>query len=1212
LALTVLLILFMGLGGARSLAQLYVGSLTGVVTDASGAVIPNAKVALTDVQKGLTFTATTDPTGRYLLRDLAPSTYRLVIEASGFAKYVREGIILEVKQNASIDAQMVVGTTVQEVEVKAGAPLLATQDAVTGQEVDRTMMNDLPLVGRSAYDLAFLAPGVTQPALGDSAIPVLTPIQGSSGNNFISNGGRNITTDVLLDGVTSTATDYQVKYPVYMPSIDAIQEFKVEQNNFSADIGYSGGTVVNVILRSGTNKFHGTLYEFLRNSALDSNNWFNNASNLPIPPLRYNDFGGVIGGPIRKDKTFFFFDFEGSRRRTLTTYAAGVPSVAERTGDFGELCADNAGTFNAQGVCSSPQGQIWDPYSGVYTPSLGGPVRQTFVPFNNMITYQSAGAAVLNGTPLQLPAMPGNLINPVAKAMMSFYPAPNVAVGTAAYNPYDNWAGSGTGMYSDNRYDVRLDHRLSERTQVNGRFSSDWGFEQTPLCWDNALDPCSSGPVHPGSTSASINVTHNLSPNTLLSLTYGLTRGGWVQSGVVGLFPNFNPVTTLGMPAYILDAGVRTSPWATIGGGYLVAAANSLGQMGWDIANIERQTHDVLGSMDHIAGRHEIKAGAELRVSQNNTWLPCCPTGYFYADQFGSSQQPFAIGGDGMATFLTGTSTDGYGAYQFALAPAMTSRQIGGYALDNWKATTRLTVNFGIRYDVEVPETERHNKLNYFDPTLPSPLQVPGLPNLVGGDVFVTASQRRQVPIYPYEWQPRVGLAYRINSSTVLRAGYGVFYDMYSFAAGSPGYLPGEDGFQTNTPWVTTYQNNLATPGATLSNPWPNGLIVPTGSSLGALTNVGFSPSGPIRAWNTSPQSQTWSLGIQRELPGHVLIDANYVGTKGTHLIFSGFANLNFLGPSVEKLSPSGIANLESLVPNPFAGIITNLASPLSASTVPAWQLQLPSPQFSGGESLVEPPWANSFYNAFQLRVEKRMSQGLELLVTYTNSKSLDDSSTNGENWTFAGGFNHFQDPNRLYLERGLSEFDISQLLQLTYVYQLPVGHGKHWGGGWPGWENAILGGWQTNGILRFSTGQPVSLSLSGGTSLPTYGPQEPNLLASLKRAGGAESTWLNQYFANPQVAVVPTPFTLGTGPAVLPDVRGPGVRNANLSLFKEFPVSKLGEGSHLEFRLESFNALNHPQFCPPSGTANLPTFGEITCQSNVPREVQIGLKLYW
>jgi Carboxypeptidase regulatory-like domain len=1194
-------------------AQLYTASLTGIVKDSSGAIIPGAKATMIDRAKGTYYSAVSDAHGRYLFLSVPPSTYSLKVEARGFKTYEQQGITLAVNQSASVEVVLQVGSITQTVNVSGAAPLLRTQDAVTGQEVTRTDINDLPLIGRDAYDLTELAPGVTPPATGTASIPVLTPIEGSSDNNYISNGGRNLETDVLLDGVTSTVNDYQVRYPAYMPSIDAIQEFNVEQNNFSADTGFSGGTVINVILRSGTNQFHGSLYEFFRDGSLDANNWFNNASNIPIPPLRYNDFGGTIGGPIRKDKTFFFFDYEGSREGEMATYTAGVPSAAEKGGDFSGLCGEPNGpapgaTFNAQGMCSNPNGQLWDPYSGVFNANLGGPVRQTFIPFNNMATFQSAGSPLLDGTVLQLPARPGNLIDPVAEKMFSYFPAPNVAVGTPAYNPYDNWAGSGTSIFNDNHFDAKIDSHVSNRVQLSGRFSDDWGYQQVAMCWDNPLDPCSTGPISPGSQSVALNAVYSVSPNKLLNLSYGFVRGDWIRGGVDAWFPSFSPVTTLGMPSYIMDSGVRQSPFITLGQ-YVTAGPNNLGEQGWSIGNEPRLTHDVLGNFDDIAGRHEFKTGAEFRVDQANSWLPGTPTGDFYFDQFGTSEDPAANGGDALASFLTGTSTDGYGGYEFPLAPAQTSLQYAVYGLDNWKATTKLTVNMGLRYSIETPTTERHNQLNYFDPTLASPLQVPGLPNLMGGDVFVTPSDRTQVPIYWDEVQPRFGLAYRIGSNTVFRAGYGIFYGSSPYVAGSPGYLDGEDGFQTDMSWVTTYQNNRATPGATLSNPFPDGLLFPTGSKLGALTNVGFTPSGPIRAWNQSPQTQTWSLGFEHQLPGHVLVDANYVGTKGTHLIFAGFTNLNYLGSAVENLSQQGIAALESSVPNPFYGIVTNLASPLSASTVPEWQLRVPSPQFNG-TSVDEPLWANSIYNAFQLRIEKRFSNGLEFLVTYVNSKSLDDASVNGDNWTFAGGFDHFQDPNRLYLEYGLSEFDVSQVLQPSYVYQLPFGPGKRWGSGWPGWADALLGGWQTNGIWRFGTGFPIPLSLSGGTSLPTYGPQQPNLLAPLQRNNGAN--WRTQYFANPQVAVVPAPFTLGDGPPVLPNVRAPGEEDVSLSLFKEIPVNKLREGSYVEVGLETFNAFNYTQFCAPASTVNLPTFGQVTCQYNSPREVQLRLKLYW
>jgi len=308
-------------------AQLYSGSLAGVVTDPSGAVVPGAKVTATDVGKGFTFSAITEATGRYLVRPLPPSTYNLRVDAQGFKSYIRDGITLDVHQNATIDVPLELGATTQSVNVVGTAPLLDMRDAVTGQEVNRTFINDLPLVSRGVFSLALLAPGTAQPGCRAFGLDV-------SGNNFISNGGRNVTADILIDGVSDTTLDHTsvAQVAAYTPSVDAVQEFKVQQANFSAEIGLSGATIVNVVTRSGTNVFHGSVYEFLRNQALDANNWFNNANNVPLPPLRLNQFGFTIGGPIRKDRTFFFFNYEGTRERTLSTNRAGVPRAAMREG----------------------------------------------------------------------------------------------------------------------------------------------------------------------------------------------------------------------------------------------------------------------------------------------------------------------------------------------------------------------------------------------------------------------------------------------------------------------------------------------------------------------------------------------------------------------------------------------------------------------------------------------------------------------------------------------------------------------------------------------------------------------------------------------------------------------------------------------------------------------------------------------------------------
>src|SRR5215472_3580266 len=420
-ALTVLLV---STFQTRGWAQLYSGSLTGVVADPTGALVPSAKITLTDVNKGFSFKSITDAMGRYVLRNLPPSNYSLAVEVPGFRAYKRTGITLDVGQNAEADVSLEVGTASQSVEVAAAAPLLSTQDSATGQELNRTFINDLPLVSRSVYNLATLAPGVTQP-------PNSTFGLNAGAVNFISNGGRNSTADVLLDGISNTNYENNsgITTVLYAPSVDAVQEFKLQQNNFGADIGFSGSTVINMVMRSGTNSFHGSVYEFLQNYDLNANNWFNNLNGVKKAPSRKNLFGATVGGPIRRDRTFFFFDYQGTRTRSTSTVRAGVPSAPERQGDFGELCGYAGGIFDSAGMCSKGAGQIWDPYTGVFDASKGGAVRTGYIPFNNMATYMSPGSPKLDGTGYQLPARPGNLIDPVAQKMMQYYPMPNIAVG---------------------------------------------------------------------------------------------------------------------------------------------------------------------------------------------------------------------------------------------------------------------------------------------------------------------------------------------------------------------------------------------------------------------------------------------------------------------------------------------------------------------------------------------------------------------------------------------------------------------------------------------------------------------------------------------------------------------------------------------------------------------------------------------------------------
>ncbi len=364
-------------------AQLYAGSVTGVVSDPTGAVIAGADVTLVDAEKGFTFTAKTDDKGRYLFRSVSPGVYNLSVKATGFKDQARSGIKVDVTQNVGADFAMPVLGTMETVNVSTAAPVLSTQDATTGQVVDRKFINDLPLDGRNVWNLVFLTPGVTEVDGG---------CMGCTANNFISNGTRNATADILMDGVTTTNYEQNsgIRENTYTPSVDAVEEFKVQETNFSSEYGFSGATIINMVTRSGTNAFHGSAYEFLRHYKTDANYWFNNQQGIPLPALRRNNFGGTIGGPIIKNKTFFFFDYEGVRQTSQagpTFY--GVPSDAERRGDFGELCGYASGTFDDQGICSNPSGQLWDPYSGYYDPAVGGARRLVPIPNNDLTAYTS-------------------------------------------------------------------------------------------------------------------------------------------------------------------------------------------------------------------------------------------------------------------------------------------------------------------------------------------------------------------------------------------------------------------------------------------------------------------------------------------------------------------------------------------------------------------------------------------------------------------------------------------------------------------------------------------------------------------------------------------------------------------------------------------------------------------------------------------------------
>jgi Carboxypeptidase regulatory-like domain/TonB dependent receptor len=1295
--LVLLLLVCLALVPAASQAQLYTGTVTGVVTDPTGGVIPSAKVELVDQDKGYSFSATTDNTGRYLFRSVAPGTYKITVEAPNFQRELKEGIKVDVSQHVSVDFSLKVGSVADEVEVKAEAVQLQTEDAVTGQVVNRKFINDLPLVDRNFTNLAYLAPGITETDAPGS--------QNSQGGiNFNSNGSRNATADVLIDGASATNFDQNsgIQNVLYTPSVDSVEEFKVQQTNFTAEYGFAGGTIINVVTRSGTNQFHGSAYEFFRNSVMDGNDWFNNANGQPIPGLRRNDFGGTVGGPIRKDKTFFFFDYEGIREADATSSGAiSVPTLCMRgqgpcpagasaLGNFSEICTGQGGTFDSTGMCSVPAGQLWDPYTGTFNanpdPANGAPpgaVRSGFIPFNNLASYQSPGNPNLNGTPFQLPATAGNLINPTAANLFMLFPQPNLPTASLADIQNGNFFDSGTNTTSSNQFDIKIDQRFSDKDLLSARYSQKYINSTSFNAFGNFADPITGGPGTTKQHQFTISETHTFSPAVVTTVTFGYLRESDNFRGIGGEFSNFNSLfASTGLPSY-LNNGFGTLPDIAIAGYSTGNAGANLGSAAFSITREGQDAYHLGGSAGWVRGRHELKFGGEWRARRINHGNPGWPSGFFDFDYSGTSQiSSEQTSGDGLASFLTGVGSFNGGTggctpcqQGFNNFVSTQSFQYASFVQDNYKVSSKLTLNLGLRYEINAPRTERFNRMNSLNPTAESPLQLTAaqlaiaqsdgvqqsalqtLSNLVGTEVFVTPSNRQN---YDYDFkdiQPRFGLAYQLPKGFVIRGGYGIYFSTPRSGAAGTGPW-GYQGYNIQPPWLTTFNLDRATPYNLISNtscaftpPYSCGVAPPPGNSLGAFNDIGAAAVGPIPAISqNTPYEQAWSFGFQKEIPGKILLDLTYIGKKGTHVYLGGFRDQNILPQSIaSSLSPTDLGNLYNLVPNPFyfnpaanPGVacdpthyICNQASSLAAPQVPEFQLLLPHPQYTNfqGDS---PPIANSIYHALQIRAEKEFTNGLQFLMTYTYAKSIDDASSTDDSVVFLGGgflntgtILSVQNPYDLRGERAESVFDIPQVFQFSYVYELPVGHGRHFGRSMNPILDAFVGGWQTNGIIRIDDGRPIlpllysEINFFNSGNIPTFG-QRPELTGPLQVTGGAPekfsvtnsdptvSYFANSSQANPGVLTTPTNFTLGSAARTLSTVRQPGARDTSMSLFKDFSLGRVREGMKLQFRAESFNTFNHPHFAGPDSLVGSPTFGKITSTVNSARQLQLALKLYF
>ena len=1127
-------------------AQSYTASVRGLVTDASGAAIPGARIVIQDVNRNTEFVTVSDAVGRYVVTNLPPSSYMLTAEAAGFKRSVIGPFTLQVQQPATVNVRMELGEVTTTVEVGATAPLLNTTIANLGQVVENKYILQMPLLGRSPMALTYMAPGI----VGSGGR------KGESNTNFVANGARNSTSDVMLDGVSVTNVEQNsgVTQLKYTPSVDAVQEFKVQTNFFSAEFGNTGGAVINMVTKSGTNEFHGAVYHFYRNASLNANNFFSNRAGQDLPPFRRHLFGGVIGGPIKKDRLFFFSTFERTDQEQATTGFRSVPMPAERQGDFSNY-RDGQGRLIT----------IYNPFD-TFTDASGNIKRRPF-PGN---------------------VVPMSMHNPIARAALEFFPLPNTE--GARFTNVNNWFGQGVNVSKSNQTDQKIDWNISDRDRFTGRYSAAWSNSNPANLFGNAANPFNVGPGVGRTHNVVGDYTRMQNPTTIYTFRFGYLR----QYGDRLPFESFSP-TQLGLtPEIEQNADFLVFPR------FEPEGYTPIGSEGWLVIGRQESVTQFQGSVTKILGGHNLKAGAEMRHFQLDYLQPGHPSGHFAFGRQITRQDRFAgsgVQGNGLASMLLGWGT-GSNFHHDPWSNSF-SRYWGFYVQDDWRVTRKLTLNLGLRYDFDIPRWEKFNRYSYWNLDDPHPLngQVPGL-DLRGFYEFTNDNIRSPFDGDYNNFQPRIGIAYALNDKTSIRTGYGLFYTLSR--ATIKGHLG--SGFMSNST-VEWSRDANATPFGSLSNPYPNGLNLPPGNSLGPMTFVGLG-AGTIVRDNRNPEYHSWNFSIQRELPSHSVLEVNYTGSRGTHLLMPD-TSMNRLDPTFWGL---GRTRLNALVENPFHGVITDPRSLLSAPTVPLHRLLRNMPHFTGvGRSDSEPGRGNSHYHAVQFRWEKRFSRGFTALAHYTIAKMIDDISHSAGNLNWLGGGTNIQDFNNLRNERSLSTHDIPQRLVISFSYQLPIGSGKALGTNMGRLANALVGGWEVSGLMTFQSGVPLNVTQNGGVLWDAS--QRPHLIGDPSMPGNVVSR-LNGYF-NVDAFQRPENDIIGSAPRTLSNYRAPGLRNADIAFFKQFQIDEHKRG---EFRFETFNSTNTPAFGIPNTSFESQNFGIINglMSGTSARQVQLGFKFYF
>jgi len=1161
-------------------AQGVQATLTGRVTDSSGAVIPNVRLEVKNTETNQITPVVTDAVGVYTAPFLRPGAYSVSVEAPGFKTFTRGGLVLNVNATVAVDITLEVGAQSDKITVTEETPLLETAKADRGSIIDRERVAELPLNGRNPFMLAKMVAGVNF----NGNILWERPFDNGAIARWTINGGLVSNNEFLLDGAPNNA-QAGTNNIAYVPPVDSVQEFKIQTNSYDAQYGKTSGGITNVSLKSGTNALHGTVYEFARRKRWDANSFQNNAQGLPKDAHYLDQFGWEVDGPFYipklydgRNKSFFLFNYEGYREGTPRPQLLATPQPEMLQGDFSKL-------VSAQGR----QIVIYDPTTG----------------------RDVSGVWVRN--PFAGNVIPPGRISPIAQKILGFFPKPNTTTSGVDYSQSNYYFSGDPAVDKDRFYNVvvKLDQQFGEKHRIFFRAGSN---DRTEMGYDSAngiLGPGQSGslPEKRINDAYVLDWVAVVTPRTVFNARVSFAR--YLAEDRGDLNKGFD-LTTLGFPVSLVSQ-LNGGPYF---GRYDFSGYQSMGQYPTgDITN----TWALAPSINHNRRGHSLKAGADLRWIQFISYNYGSP--FYLSADAGWTQKDYtradSLSGNSIASFLLGTPSGG--SSDFNAIPTYLYRYFAPWVQDDWRVSRRLSLNLGLRWDFNVPANERFNRLNRgFDLNVVNPVDkmidrtaFPSLPTLKGALLFagVNGQPRQAANTYMRAIQPRIGFAYQITSKLVMRGGWGRYY-----MNPSNSYLQ-NTGFSYQTPMVNSLDGGRTGIPNLIANPFPSGLQLPPGASLGALSYVGRSISY-VNPDFRLPYISHFSLGFQYELPWRAKVEVSYVGNRGSDEQTN--ASVNYYSADLRKqcylIEGGNPLYCDQRVPNPFYQLAPFAGTTnYSSTTIGRTSLWNPYPAFSGLTTQMRND-GKSWYNSMQIVYETRWKGGLNLMANYTLSKMM-----------YRAGFNDLQNG---VLQQGLYQWDIPHSVNIATVYALPFGPGKRWLNGTHGFWSRLVGGWQNTVMLQYQSGLPWALP----NGLYVKEAKLPSIDWSAPRIQAVQpcvARW------NDDNTITMQPFSVSAGCTsynfLIPPRYGPSrflpnydgrvrlhsLPLADVSLNK---LTRITEKTTLQFRAEAFNVTNtfwlgQQQFNNSLTSSN---FGSINkagitySAGNQPRFFQLAVKFLW